>query len=74
MTDTAAIARKFSKKERVGGTIKLKKAAVKQTKPGNWKDSEIVGTISIRLRVYPRLMMCCDFQTRKSQVLHRVIR
>ncbi len=44
MIDTAAVARKFSKKERTGGTIKMKKPTVKQTKPGNWKESEIIGT------------------------------
>ncbi|MCJ1362537.1 hypothetical protein MMC16_001641 [Acarospora aff. strigata] len=44
MIANAAIARKFNKKERTGGTIKMKKPAIKQTKPGNWKESEIIET------------------------------
>ncbi|KAI9801100.1 MAG: Mitochondrial beta-keto-acyl synthase [Piccolia ochrophora] len=34
---------KFSKKEKIGGTIKLKRPPPKQTKPGNWQDSEVPG-------------------------------
>ena len=58
MIANAAIARKFNKKERTGGTIKMKKPAIKQTKPGNWKESEIIGTICMTLSVQLKLMVC----------------
>ncbi|KAI9809424.1 MAG: hypothetical protein M1827_006860 [Pycnora praestabilis] len=32
----------FSKKDKIGGTIKVKRPGPKQTKPGNWKESEII--------------------------------
>lgn len=34
----------FSDKEKKPATFKLKKTNVKQTQPGNWKESEITGT------------------------------
>ncbi|KAI9845237.1 MAG: hypothetical protein M1837_004992 [Sclerophora amabilis] len=40
LVDTSGV--KFSKKERAPGTIKLKRPAPKQTKPGNWRESEVV--------------------------------
>ncbi|KAI9750261.1 MAG: hypothetical protein M4579_006540 [Chaenotheca gracillima] len=42
---TSTTGAKFTKKEREkpAGSLKLKRPAPKQTKPGNWKESEIVG-------------------------------
>jgi hypothetical protein len=31
------------KEPKIGGTIKLKRPPPKQNKPGNWRDSEVIG-------------------------------
>ena len=41
--DTSLVNQIFTDAERKATKIKLKRARLKQSKPGNWKDNEIVG-------------------------------
>ena len=43
----------FTDAERRPTKIKLKRARLKQSKPGNWKDNEVVGKDHL-------IMFCCD--------------